>query len=351
MVGRDGKYLIYNLLIYSEPNIRMIEKVGHIKNPLTVISVFAGIAEISGTVVLPFIDANNQATYIWFLMLFPPFLVGIFFATLNWNHKTLYAPSDYQNEENFVNPVGKLTSMERVVKLQEEVDEVVADTINPALPEQSALIVPPNDAVKTSRKPGVSGESASKTVSEPSENLETQSKYSIREPSPRPYVNDTAEAFDDSQKDFTKRFNKTSTFDRAKLSTDIKLTEQFAINRIEQLTGLRLTRGMKFLTEDGKSVLFDAAVIKDKNLYAVEAKLFRNNFNLDRIAKILFDCQAITEDTKFNINNLSLFLVVVVDAQGAVLDSINEKILRLVQLFKFDVQLHLFNIKEVDKNL
>lgn len=57
----------------------MVEKIGHIKNPLTVIAIFAGIAEISGTIVLPFISEENQATYIWFLMSFPFFLVLVFF--------------------------------------------------------------------------------------------------------------------------------------------------------------------------------------------------------------------------------------------------------------------------------
>jgi hypothetical protein len=121
----------------------MTKHTGHIKNPLTVISVFAGIAEISGTVVLPFIATENQATYIWFLMLFPPFLVGIFFATLNWNHRTLYAPSDYQNEDNFIISVGRSTSIERVIKLNEEVEDIVAEvssaasTMDGPLPETS----------------------------------------------------------------------------------------------------------------------------------------------------------------------------------------------------------------------
>lgn len=76
--------------------------ISHIKNPLTIIGIFAGIVEISANVVLPLLDANNQTTYLWFLMLFPTCLVLIFFAILNWNHGVLYAPSDFQDEENFV---------------------------------------------------------------------------------------------------------------------------------------------------------------------------------------------------------------------------------------------------------
>ncbi|WLE96850.1 MAG: hypothetical protein QTN59_19500 [Candidatus Electrothrix communis] len=79
----------------------MTEKVGTIKNPLTIIAIFAAISEISGTIVLPFINAEHQGLYIWFLMIFPIILVVTFFLTLNFNHKVLYAPSDYKDEENF----------------------------------------------------------------------------------------------------------------------------------------------------------------------------------------------------------------------------------------------------------
>lgn len=80
----------------------MTEKIGTIKNPLTIIAIFAGIAEVSGTVVLPFIDITNQFLFIYFLILFPSILVVLFFSTLNFNNKALYAPSDYKNEDNYV---------------------------------------------------------------------------------------------------------------------------------------------------------------------------------------------------------------------------------------------------------
>jgi hypothetical protein len=80
----------------------MIEKIGPIKTPLTIIAIFAGISEVCGTVVLPFIDADNQFVFIVFLIAFPTLLVILFFLTLNLNNKVLYAPSDYEDEENFV---------------------------------------------------------------------------------------------------------------------------------------------------------------------------------------------------------------------------------------------------------
>jgi len=80
----------------------MIEKIGHIKNPLTVIALFAGTAEVFGTVVLPFVDPKSQPEFISFLTTFPFFIAFLFFVTLWINHRVLYAPSDYRNEDNFV---------------------------------------------------------------------------------------------------------------------------------------------------------------------------------------------------------------------------------------------------------
>jgi hypothetical protein len=80
----------------------MVEKIGVIRNPLTIIAIFAGIAEVSGTIVLPFVHQDNQYIFIWFLIGFPSVLVVTFFATLNFNNKVLYAPSDYKDETNYI---------------------------------------------------------------------------------------------------------------------------------------------------------------------------------------------------------------------------------------------------------
>ncbi|WP_085678223.1 MULTISPECIES: hypothetical protein [unclassified Pseudomonas] len=78
-----------------------VRGIGTIKNPLTIIAIFAGIVEVSSTTVLPFISEEVQKTYIWFLMVFPSLLVLSFFATLNWNNKALYAPSDFQTDDGY----------------------------------------------------------------------------------------------------------------------------------------------------------------------------------------------------------------------------------------------------------
>lgn len=47
-------------------------------------------------------SVKNQEPLLWFLILFPVLLVIIFFLTLNFNHKVLYAPSDYRADSSFL---------------------------------------------------------------------------------------------------------------------------------------------------------------------------------------------------------------------------------------------------------
>ncbi|TGE29749.1 hypothetical protein [Hymenobacter metallicola] len=78
----------------------MTEKVGLIRNPLTIIAIFAGIAEVSGTIVAPLLEKENQKIFVWFLMFFPTLLIGLFFYILYNKNKVLYAPSDFADERH-----------------------------------------------------------------------------------------------------------------------------------------------------------------------------------------------------------------------------------------------------------
>jgi hypothetical protein len=104
----------------------VIEKVGPIKNPLTVIAIFAGLAEVSGTAVLPLMAPETQWIYIWFLMAFPALLVGLFFTTLLLKHHVLYAPTDFRSDESFTGLLVTVTGARRFAKLDQEAKEVEA---------------------------------------------------------------------------------------------------------------------------------------------------------------------------------------------------------------------------------
>ncbi len=113
-----------------------MEKIGVVKNPLSVIAIFAGIAEISGTAILPFISSENQSAYIWFLMSFPFALIIFFFATLNFNHKALYAPSDYNSDESFLESIrASAAARPEVSALEETIENSIDAALKSVLSE------------------------------------------------------------------------------------------------------------------------------------------------------------------------------------------------------------------------
>lgn len=97
----------------------MLDKFKKISNPLTVIAIFAAIAELSGTVVLTRLESETQQIFVWFVMGFPVLLVCLFFAILNWNNKVLYAPSDFKEDIAFLETIKKLSPEEQQVKISQ----------------------------------------------------------------------------------------------------------------------------------------------------------------------------------------------------------------------------------------
>ncbi|MCU0073981.1 hypothetical protein N8H71_20510 [Pseudomonas koreensis] len=81
----------------------MLKNDRKITNPIGVIAIFAFVTETSAAVSLPFLDDNERKIYLWLLICFPFFLTFLFFITLNFNYRSLYAPSDFNNENNFLN--------------------------------------------------------------------------------------------------------------------------------------------------------------------------------------------------------------------------------------------------------
>jgi hypothetical protein len=80
----------------------MIKLKQRITNPMTVIAIFATLSETSAAVSLPFLDNKERELYIWFLISFPFYLLLLFFVTLNFNYRSLYAPSDFEKGKHFI---------------------------------------------------------------------------------------------------------------------------------------------------------------------------------------------------------------------------------------------------------
>ncbi|GGK26749.1 hypothetical protein SAMN04490189_3694 [Pseudomonas koreensis] len=80
----------------------MLKLKNKITNPMTVIAIFAVISETSAAVSLPFLANKEREIYVWFLISFPFYLLFLFFLTLNFNYRSLYAPSDFDKDKNFL---------------------------------------------------------------------------------------------------------------------------------------------------------------------------------------------------------------------------------------------------------
>nr|VFK37376.1 MAG: hypothetical protein BECKSD772F_GA0070984_101430 [Candidatus Kentron sp. SD]VFK43781.1 MAG: hypothetical protein BECKSD772E_GA0070983_102913 [Candidatus Kentron sp. SD] len=84
----------------------MKKSTGKITNPLTLIAFFSGISESIALGVIPVLakvgEESLPAPLLWFVVLFPTLIVVLFFITLNFNHKVLYAPGDFEDQKDFI---------------------------------------------------------------------------------------------------------------------------------------------------------------------------------------------------------------------------------------------------------
>jgi len=116
----------------------------HTKNPLTIIAIFAAIVEASALASLPFLKDDSQDLYTWFLIGFPPFLTLLFFVTLNFNYKVLYSPSDFSNENDFMQIAkGPIAEGSACTHAPPAAETPVAPPVAPVPPPPSPAQAPP----------------------------------------------------------------------------------------------------------------------------------------------------------------------------------------------------------------
>lgn len=110
-----------------------------ITSPLGIIGVFAGLAEVASTTAIFGLSPELQATFLWFVMGFPVFLVIMFFITLNFNSRVLYAPSDFKDENNYMNSVGRSEISKNILSLKSEIESARENIISEARDSLSRL--------------------------------------------------------------------------------------------------------------------------------------------------------------------------------------------------------------------
>lgn len=98
-----------------------------IANPMTLIAIFATLSETSAAVSLPFLDDQDRECYVWFLISFPFYLLLLFFITLNFNHRSLYSPSDFRKSKHFIKSMNDSTQRRRRIFRTNQVKELLRD--------------------------------------------------------------------------------------------------------------------------------------------------------------------------------------------------------------------------------
>ena len=95
-----------------------------VSNPLTIIAIFSGLAELLATVALTQLPLEVQKIFVYFVMVFPLVIVLLFFFVLYFKNGVLYAPSDYDDPDHYlvVNEVKK--------SITADVDEVFSELEN-----------------------------------------------------------------------------------------------------------------------------------------------------------------------------------------------------------------------------
>lgn len=301
----------------------MVEKIGHIKNPLTVIAIFAGIAEISGTIVLPFLEPQNQSTYLWFIMLFPSILVLIFFATLNFNHKSLYAPSDYKDENNFLKPL-------RYASFTEKQEKIIAEVVEVAESEKN------EDIEVTDKVDNKKEDIILKDPFEPTKLEETVSSYNTQNHvSPEGY---SASASSNGYQKTTGRI-----FDK------IITAQKFSISKLAKELKLNFQTDINYTTSYGKDFMFDAVAVDSNSVNAVEVKYSKSgSLSSITIENILHNAERISYELSDNYNkDFTLHFVLVTGNTFVDEKSIKQRILMQANKYKVKVIVHVYSLREL----
>lgn len=91
---------------------------GLARNPLGIIALFIVLVYAFASLVVGVsgnLQPNERAPLIWFLVLFPVIVLATFAWLVSRHHDKLYAPSDFVNEENFINLAKKAIDASPVV--------------------------------------------------------------------------------------------------------------------------------------------------------------------------------------------------------------------------------------------
>jgi hypothetical protein len=120
----------------------MLEKMKSISNPLTIIGLFCGVVEVVGLIVMGTgnLAPEAQRDLIWLVKWFPIGLVLLFFITLWFKDRVLYAPGDFKDEKNYLALVSASQSLgiEKVQAMIAEAKTEIISEVTKTIPANNA---------------------------------------------------------------------------------------------------------------------------------------------------------------------------------------------------------------------
>lgn len=93
--------------------------IGVVKNPIGVIGLFLVLVEAIAALVV----VNSSLPYslnliiVLFIVIFPFIVLLVFYLLVTKHHKKLYSPSDFKDEQNFVNTYDSATQTEKIIQV------------------------------------------------------------------------------------------------------------------------------------------------------------------------------------------------------------------------------------------
>lgn len=281
----------------------MTEKIGIVRNPLTVIAMFAGIAEVSGAGVLPFIHQEHQGLYIIFLMCFPTYLVTVFFLVLLFKHKVFYAPSDFKDDKSFLDILKPSPPGYRLSRINEEIAEEMG----------------------TKEQGNTHGSTVNTVPSPPPPPAPTPTPTSPPMPTEPPTADE--------------------------LKSKYITAEELSIGLLSKETGVVFKRDVQFATLNGTHA-FDAAFMGDDRLHIVEVKYIIHLASLRQsIQRILIKAERFWASlTSKQSSGFSLTLIVVIDdSVNWVYDSTLERVKEFTAHYPYAMSVRLYKYSELQK--
>jgi hypothetical protein len=271
---------------------------GLTKNPLGIVALF--IALIYGFATLLLGVAANQLSpeerqpLIWFVVLFPIVVLGVFYVLVTRHHGKLYAPKDYQNDDSFLMTLSEKQQAER---LDDEIQQTVEDVFT--------------------------------------------------------RVDVKSEATDDSQEVMFSRTNQAADkYENDKINSYVSLrnkyrqAERFALLKLELDEGFTFKRQVSF--GDDSTTAFDGVSINGNVVTAVEVKYLRRPTVSRAVVREILYKGILAEAQIGNKRQFKLFIVMVLeDRAPELLESLKSRVSDTVKNADFPVEVRLFYYDEL----